>query len=284
MAFGRTGVAAGTYQSVKVDTYGRVLSASNPTTVAGYGLTDVYTRNEVDQVMLLKAPVANPVFEGVPKVPTAAVGDNSMQAASTAYVIRAINALVNAAPGTLDTLKELADALGNDPSFATTVANSLALKAPLASPAFSGIPLVPTATTGNKSKQAINSEFLRATLDKYGLGATQTGDVSSAAQLPTLPSGHYYYDSSFSPYGVMHLFSVLRTTGQLASKWRIFHMRTEYLQGQAMLMAPGGYLSSWRNSIAPPSSAFLWHPLLPQVPTANSWPRLLLCRQRWGTG
>lgn len=201
MAFGRTGVAAGTYQSVKVDTYGRVLSASNPTTVAGYGLTDVYTRNEVDQVMLLKAPVANPVFEGVPKVPTAAVGDNSMQAASTAYVIRAINALVNAAPGTLDTLKELADALGNDPSFATTVANSLALKAPLASPAFSGIPLVPTATTGNKSKQAINSEFLRATLDKYGLGATQTGDVSSAAQLPTLPSGHYYYDSSFSPYG-----------------------------------------------------------------------------------
>ncbi|MNM66415.1 hypothetical protein D3C81_779010 [compost metagenome] len=51
MAFGRTGVAAGTYRSVQVDTYGRVVAATNPTTVAGYGLTDVYTKTQVDDAV-----------------------------------------------------------------------------------------------------------------------------------------------------------------------------------------------------------------------------------------
>ncbi|MFO3721704.1 hypothetical protein [Pseudomonas sp. HLMP] len=48
MAYGRTGVNAGTYRSVQVDAYGRVVAASNPTTAAGYGLTDVYTKTEID--------------------------------------------------------------------------------------------------------------------------------------------------------------------------------------------------------------------------------------------
>lgn len=48
MAFGRTGVESGTYRSVQVDKYGRVVSATNPSTVAGYGLTDVYTKTEID--------------------------------------------------------------------------------------------------------------------------------------------------------------------------------------------------------------------------------------------
>lgn len=51
MAFGRSGVAAGTYRSVKVDAYGRVVAATNPTTVAGYGLTDVYTQTQVNELV-----------------------------------------------------------------------------------------------------------------------------------------------------------------------------------------------------------------------------------------
>ncbi|MBG8558640.1 phage tail protein [Pseudomonas qingdaonensis] len=51
MAFGRTGVAAGTYRSVQVDAYGRVVAATNPTTVAGYGLTDVYTKTQVNDLV-----------------------------------------------------------------------------------------------------------------------------------------------------------------------------------------------------------------------------------------
>lgn len=86
LAFGRTGVAAGTYRSVTVDAYGRVTAASNPTTVAGYGLTDVYTKAQIDQALALKAPLESPNFTGDPKVPTVAATDNDTSAASTAFV------------------------------------------------------------------------------------------------------------------------------------------------------------------------------------------------------
>lgn len=76
----------------------------------------------------LKANLASPAFTGVPTTPTAAAGTNTTQVASTAFVRAELNALVAAAPGTLDTLDELAAALGDDPNFATTVTTSLASK------------------------------------------------------------------------------------------------------------------------------------------------------------
>lgn len=51
MAFGRTGVAAGTYRSVKVDAYGRIVAATNPTTLNGYGITDAYTKSQVEAMI-----------------------------------------------------------------------------------------------------------------------------------------------------------------------------------------------------------------------------------------
>lgn len=251
MVFGRTGVAAGTYRSVTVDKNGHVTAAANPTTVAGYGLTDVYTKAEVTAALALKAALDSPLFTGNPRVPTVAPesndyssvntywarrmvaqfnaqyglghttsgaipatkeelnslpsgnyyypsvispypllvfvqrmayatnrgfeianypyqkrilgrvsnndgtwqepfelanlespgftgiptsptavkGTNTLQIANTAFVQTAIAALVDSAPGTLDTLKELAAALGNDPNFATTVLNKLGTKA-----------------------------------------------------------------------------------------------------------------------------------------------------------
>ena len=51
MAFGRSGVAAGTYRSVKVDAYGRVVAATNPTTLAGSGITDAYTKTQVEAMI-----------------------------------------------------------------------------------------------------------------------------------------------------------------------------------------------------------------------------------------
>lgn len=77
------------------------------------------------------APKASPTFTGTPKAPTAAAGNNSTQLANTAFVQAAIAALVDSSPGALDTLNELAEALGNDPNFATTMTNALAGKQPL---------------------------------------------------------------------------------------------------------------------------------------------------------
>ncbi|MEP9343823.1 phage tail protein [Enterobacter roggenkampii] len=77
------------------------------------------------------APKASPTFTGTPKAPTAAAGNNSTQLANTAFVQAAITALVASSPAALDTLNELAEALGNDPNFATTMTNALAGKQPL---------------------------------------------------------------------------------------------------------------------------------------------------------
>ncbi|MGD8204969.1 phage tail protein, partial [Pantoea sp. FN0305] len=78
------------------------------------------------------APKVSPTFTGTPKAPTAAAGNNSTQLANTAFVQAALAALAGSAPATLDTLKELADALGNDPNFSATVLNKLAGKMDIA--------------------------------------------------------------------------------------------------------------------------------------------------------
>lgn len=176
MAFGRTGVAEGTYRSVTVDKYGRVVAATNPTTVAGYGLTDVYTKTQIDQALALKAALASPDFSGTPLVPTAAAGTNTRQAASTAFVLTEIARLVASSPAALDTLNELAAALGNDPNFATTMTNALSLKAPLLSPVFTGDPRVPTPAVTDNDTSAANTAFVRNLLARYGL-ATNTAYV-----------------------------------------------------------------------------------------------------------
>ncbi|BDJ47080.1 hypothetical protein FJMB80023_22990 [Enterobacter hormaechei] len=74
------------------------------------------------------ASKASPTFTGTPTAPTPANSDNSKKLATTEFVAKALAALAGSAPETLDTLKELADALGNDPNFATTVLNKLAEK------------------------------------------------------------------------------------------------------------------------------------------------------------
>jgi hypothetical protein len=85
----------------------------------------------VSGLLTRHALLNSPNFSGVPTVPTAISGTNSTQAASTAFVRNEISSLVNSAPSTLDTLNELASALGNDPNFATTIASGLGQKANL---------------------------------------------------------------------------------------------------------------------------------------------------------
>lgn len=72
-----------------------------------------------------KAPIASPAFTGTPTAPTAIITDSSTQLATTAFVAAALAALVNSAPAALDTLNELAAALGNDPAFSATIAAAL---------------------------------------------------------------------------------------------------------------------------------------------------------------
>ena len=74
------------------------------------------------------APINNPTLTGTPASPTANAGTNTTQIATTAFVSAAVAALADSAPDTLNTLNELAAALGDDADFATSTATALGLK------------------------------------------------------------------------------------------------------------------------------------------------------------
>jgi hypothetical protein len=74
------------------------------------------------------APIASPTLTGVPLAPTAAANTNTTQIATTAYVQTELTDLLNGAPGALDTLNELASALGNDANYSTTITTALSGK------------------------------------------------------------------------------------------------------------------------------------------------------------
>lgn len=97
--------------------------------VAAVGTSTRYARQDhVHPTDSTRAPLASPSFTGTPTAPTATTGTNTTQLATTAFVQAAISALIDAAPAALDTLNELAAALGDDPNFATTVTTALAAK------------------------------------------------------------------------------------------------------------------------------------------------------------
>ncbi|EIH3409556.1 phage tail protein [Escherichia coli] len=106
----------------------------------------------------------NPTFTGEPKAPTPAAGNNTTRIATTEFVQAAITALINGAPATLDTLKEIAAAINNDPKFSTTINNALALKAPLSSPALTGTPTAPTAAMSVNNTQIATTAFVKSAI------------------------------------------------------------------------------------------------------------------------
>ncbi|EFC7587635.1 phage tail protein [Escherichia coli] len=131
------------------------------------------------------APKASPALTGTPTAPTAAQTVNNTQIATTGFVKSAIAALVASSPAALDTLNELAAALGNDPNFATTVTNALAGKQPLDS------------TLTNLSGKTVNGilQYLglgEAAKRNVGTGENQIPDMSaysSGSGWQKLPDG-----------------------------------------------------------------------------------------------
>jgi len=129
----------------------------------------------------LKAPLASPALTGVPTAPTAAAGTSTTQVATTAFVGTAVSNLVASAPAALDTLNELATALGNDASFSTTITNSIATKSPIASPTFTGTVTAPAITaTGLITASASGVAFTDGTQTKEGV-ASRTPIVQKTA-------------------------------------------------------------------------------------------------------
>jgi hypothetical protein len=181
-----------------------VLEADPTTATAVAAVQADVDQNEADAdaAIALKADIASPTFTGTPAAPTAGAGTNTTQLATTAFVTAAVAAVIDSAPGALDTLNELAAALGDDANFATTITNSIAavqadvdqnevdsdaaesalsgrldtleadpttasavaLKADIASPALTGTPTAPTAAADTNTTQIATTAYVQTEL------------------------------------------------------------------------------------------------------------------------
>jgi phage-related tail fiber protein len=181
-----TGIAGGTYRSLTIDTYGRATAGTNPTTLAGYGITDA-------------APLASPALTGTPTAPTATVATNTTQLATTAFVQSAVGQITagtgltktgnsidvgTASTGrivvnpdnidlattgiaggtyrslTIDTYGRAT--AGTNPT--TLAGYGITDAAPLASPALTGTPTAPTATVETNTTQLATTAFVQAAI------------------------------------------------------------------------------------------------------------------------
>jgi microcystin-dependent protein len=199
---GTAGIPAG-------GTVGQVLSKSSASDYV-VGWTTPVTSGD----LALKANLESPTFTGTPTLPTGTIattqtaGNNTTAVATTAFVRTEVSNLVASAPAALDTLDELAAALGDDANFATTTATAIGLKAPIASPAFTGTPTAPTASTELSNTQLATTEFVKQIAALF----TPSGSVISyaGASAPTgwlLCSGQTVSRTTYSS-----LFAAIGTT------------------------------------------------------------------------
>jgi len=183
------------------------------------------------------ATLLNPVFTGTPTAPTATLGTNSTQIATTGFVKLSIDALTSSAAAALDTLTELAAALGNDPNFATTITNQLALKAPLASPQFTGTPNF----SGTSSVTGLTKAMV-------GLGNVTNESKTTLFSSPTFTgtttvSGH-----------ILPSLNISYDLGSPTNKFRSLYLSntTIYLDGYSVSVSATGSLTIIDTTVANP--------------------------------
>lgn len=163
----RRDVASATYLSISNAASAYIRVTSSAAIVSGYIPTSAsqsyLTRSDA---AIVYAPRASASFTGTPTAPTASPTTNTQQIATTQFVRTEITNLISSAPATLDTLNELASALGNDPNFATSTASAIGqrLLASTASTLYLGI-----TNTANHSRTASSIA-----------GSLVTGTVSNA--------------------------------------------------------------------------------------------------------
>ncbi|MBQ9488263.1 MAG: hypothetical protein IJU91_10790 [Selenomonadaceae bacterium] len=149
------------------------------------------------------APNFNPVFSGTPQAPTASDGTNNNQLATTAFVQTAIQKLIGTAPATLDTLREISDAINNDENFAATMADTLAGKQDL-NAALTSLSNLDTSADKMIYANALNSyvttdltAFMRTLLDDTD-AETARQTLGALGKNETAVSADYTTNAAFS--------------------------------------------------------------------------------------
>ena len=221
---------------------GIVVSAGDVSFNNNLNVRGSIVNSELTTALASKAPLESPTLTGIPTAPTAAATTSTTQIATTAFVVGEINALINSAPGALNTLNELATALGNDAAFSTTVTNSLAAKAPLASPTFTGILtcngnclLNQTNTTTSMDTAQIGYTFENTTRSSNNADTQVTNNSTKNILSFTPPKGVWQVNINWqltaltsSGAGVVSgMTIVLSTTTESLTSYRTFHCQRE---------------------------------------------------------
>ncbi|PAK14006.1 MULTISPECIES: gp53-like domain-containing protein [Burkholderia cepacia complex] len=121
-------------------------------------------------------------------------GDPHPQYATKDDLAARLADLVGQSPETLNTLNELAKALGNDPNFATTTTNALASKAPIDSPVFTGTPKAPTPPQFDNSTKQATTAFVQRALGNFNLSSgTGSGIAAAATAFTNADLGGFHY-------------------------------------------------------------------------------------------
>ena len=176
----------------------------------------------------LKAPLASPALTGTPTAPTATAGTNTTQIATTEFVTGAITTLVDGAPAVLDTLNEIATALGDDSNFAGTVTETLALKAPLDSPSFTG-PVSMAGSLSIDTPLAIASGGTGGSSTTTALNNLLPSGETAGYVLKTNGPGSYFWDAETGASLIV---------GTRINTSRTFYTATE---GQTLFESVGEY-------------------------------------------
>lgn len=177
---------------------GKQAAGSYAALVHGHAIADV---TGLQGALDVKAPIAGPVFTNIPAAPTANLGTNTTQLATTAFVAAAIANLLSSAPSALDTLNELAAALGNDASFAATMTAALAGKQASDSD-LTAIAALTTQTFGRSVLTTADAAALRTLAglvigtDVQAAGSYQPldADLTAIAALTTTAFGRSFLD------------------------------------------------------------------------------------------
>jgi hypothetical protein len=159
------------------------------------------------------APLDSPALTGTPTAPTAAAATNTTQVATTAFVTTAVSNLVDSSPAALNTLNELAAALGDDASFSTTMSTALgnrlridvnnqSLSSTELTNARTNLGLGTAATSAATSFVAVSGDSMTGDLTSTGV---ITSDVLRLTNDATDTTRHRIavYDSGSTSYGMM---------------------------------------------------------------------------------
>ncbi len=195
-----TAVAALTKSSVGLANVDNTSDANKPVSTAVQTALDL---KETVANVALKAPLASPALTGVPTAPTAAAATNTTQVATTAYVRGEVAALVNSAGATLDTLGEIATALGNDANLSTTLTTAIGLKAPIDSPTFTGTVTIPAGASISGFAPLASPTFT---------GTNNVAALTASGLITASASGVAFTDGTQTKEGVVSRTPIIQKT------------------------------------------------------------------------